>query len=254
MPALLLLALACAGTPAPSEPAPEPAHTGPSTVQAAYPAPDGFTRLPADGFGTWLRERALEPADVPIHTHDGRTVGHDGRVVVLPLVKGDLQQCADSAIRLRAEWLKEQGQPVSFHATSGDPLPWARFEGGETPWADGNKVRWKQGSTGRWEDYLSKVFTWAGTDSLARLDTVAAEAPRPGDLLVQGGFPGHAVVLLDVATRGEEVLFLLGEGFMPAQDFHVEHGPVEGWWPWTGSVDLGHWAFDTSHLRRFREP
>ena len=37
-----------------------------------------------------------------MRAHDGQTVAHRARVIDLPVVPGDLQQCADSAIRLRA--------------------------------------------------------------------------------------------------------------------------------------------------------
>ena len=40
---------------------------------------------------------------------------------------------------------------------------------------------------------------------------------------------------------------------MPAQDFHVELGPDQGWWPWAGSLDLGHWDFEEEDLRAFKE-
>ena len=93
---------------------------------------------------------------------------------------------------------------------------------------------------------------WAGTRSLAAYETRAVGQPQAGDVLVVGGSPGHAVVLLDVATRGDEVLLLIGEGYMPAQDFHVEHGPVGGWWVWSeDGVDLGHWRMPPSSLRRW---
>ena len=131
-------------------------------------------------------------------------------------------------------------------------MPYARFEAGETPYAEGNGLKWRQGSTGEWDDYLRLVFTWAGTASLEAHDTVKADAPRAGDILVQGGFPGHAVVLLDVATDGDRTLLLVGEGFMPAQDFHVELGPEHGWWPYDGTLQLPHWTLTSEHLRRFR--
>ena len=225
---------------------------GATTISDAFEPPAGFERVPADAFGTWLQERPVLSEDEPVRTHAGDVVGHKARVVDMPLVKGDLQQCADSVIRLRAEWLRETEGEISFHATSGDPLPWKRFAAGETPYDAGNKIAWKPGSTGKWDDWLARVFMWAGTDSLERLDTVPSKEPRPGDLLVQGGFPGHAVAILDVATDGERTLLLLGEGFMPAQSFHVELGPQSGWWTWEPGVDLGHWAFDASHLRSFR--
>src|SRR5688500_18610929 len=103
------------------------------TVQEAFPPPAGYTRAPTDPFGAWLGARALRPAGAPVRTHDGRVVPHRARVVDRPLVPGDLQQCADSAIRLRAEWLRESGGVVTFHATSGDEMPWSRWAAGQRP-------------------------------------------------------------------------------------------------------------------------
>ncbi|MCO4747554.1 MAG: hypothetical protein KC912_22325 [Proteobacteria bacterium] len=251
---LCFLALACAA-PTSDLPSPTPTHPAPaaSTVGEAFPLPDGASRVSSDAFGDSLRQLGIRAADAPIRTHDGRTVHHHARAIELPLVRGDLQQCADSAIRLRAEWQREQGQEVMFHATSGDEMPFSRFAAGETPYAEGNGLKWREGSTGDWEDYLRLVFMWAGTASLETHDTVAATTPRPGDVLVQGGFPGHAVVLLDVAEREGETLFLVGEGFMPAQDFHVEIGPIDGWWRWADDgLKLPHWHMKRDSLRRWK--
>lgn len=222
------------------------------TVHQSFPPPQGATRVTADAFGSWLQQREVHSPGRPVRTWDGQVVGHHARVIDMPLVRGDLQQCADSAIRLRAEWLQAQGQPVMFHATSGDPMPWSRFAGGETPRAEGNGLSWTAGSTGHWEDYLRLVFTWAGSASLEQFDTAPVDAPVPGAMLLQGGFPGHVVVILDVARTEEHTWLLVGEGFMPAQDFHVELGPENGWWPWDGTLDLGHWRFTAEHLRAFR--
>ncbi len=222
------------------------------TISEAFPPPAGYERTGANAFGTYLQSMALRAESEPVRTHAGRVVSHKARVIDLPMVSGDLQQCADSAIRVRAQWLKDTGKPISFHATSGDPLPWDRFRDGETPIERNNRVVWTEGSTGKWEDWLSKVFLWAGTDSLARLDTVPSATPRPGDILVQGGFPGHAVVILDVAESADQTRILIGEGYMPAQSFHVEIGPDSGWWPWEPGLTLSHWTFDASHLRAFK--
>ena len=222
------------------------------TIQAAFAPPPGARRVTADAWAAWLQQRRVHDVQRPVRTWNGKEVGHRARVVDMPLVRGDLQQCADSAIRLRAEWLRAQGLPVTFHATSGDPMPWSRFAGGQTPYAEGRGLAWREGSTGEWNDYLRLVFTWAGTASLAQFDTVPIEAPSPGTMLLQGGFPGHVVVILDVARTEDQTWLLIGEGFMPAQDFHVELGPEHGWWPWDGQLDLGHWRFTAEHLRAFR--
>lgn len=78
---------------------------------------------------------------------------------------------------------------------------------------------------------------------------------------VTHGSPGHAVVVLDVAQNdtGERVA-LLGQGFMPAQDFHVirDHGQgvKNGVWfvlPEVGEkLDTPSWRpFSRSQARRF---
>jgi hypothetical protein len=228
-----------------------PTGAGTQRVADAFPPPAGAERLPRDAFGEWLGNLEVVDPSVPVRTFDGAVVGHRARVVKLPMVPGDLQQCADSAIRLRAEWLRETGGEVVFHATSGDPLPWARWQRGERPFDAGGRIRWRRGAGGSWEEYLAKVFTWAGTRSLV-LDTTPAAEPRAGDLLVVPGSPGHAVVLLDVARRGGETLVLVGEGYMPAQSFHVEIGPERGWWPFRGTIDFGHVAMPVSGLRRWK--
>ena len=225
------------------------------TIADAFPPPEGAARAPADDFGAWLRARPLRAAGEPVRTHSGAVVHHRARVVDLPLVPGDLQQCADSAIRLRAEWQRERGISPSFKATSGDPIPWSRFSAGERPYVAGKGLAWGPADPDHqtWERWLSAVFTWAGTRSLQAYETRAVEHPQPGDVLVEGGSPGHAVVILDVATRGDETLLLIGEGFMPAMDFHIELGPLEGWWRWTeGGLALPHWPLSRDSLRRWR--
>jgi len=221
------------------------------TIRTAFPPPAGAQRLDPDAFGDWLQQRQLAAADVPVRTYKGNVVEGDFRVVQLPLVPGDLQQCADSAIRLRAEWLRETGGTVSFHATSGDPMPWQRYQGGERAYDAGNRLLWRSASAATWDQYLAAVFTWAGTMSLS-YDTVAAQDPRAGDLLVLPGAPGHAVLLLDVAERGAESFILVGQGYMPAQDFHLVIGPEQGWWRWDDGAEVDPWDFPAESLRRWR--
>ncbi len=259
---LVAFTLACGGDLAEEEEpatttAPAPAPSVPSSsgpLWEVFPPPAGAERLEADPFATWIGALNVKAPDVPVRTHDGRVVrGHPGaRVIDLPMVPGDLQQCADAAIRVRAEWLEETGGEILYHATSGDPIPWTRWQAGERPYEKDGGLAWRPGTGGGWEAYLTAVMVWAGTWSVATYDTVPAEDPRAGDLLVEGGFPGHAVMLLDVAKRDEETFVLIGESFMPAMDFHVEPGPVEGWWSWEEGVRLAHWDLREAPLRRWK--
>jgi hypothetical protein len=45
---------------------------------------------------------------------------------------------------------------------------------------------------------------------------------------MQAGSPGHAVLVLDVAkTANGETCFLIGQSYMPAQQFHVLQNPED---------------------------
>jgi hypothetical protein len=177
------------------------------TVRDAFPPPSGAHRVPADAFGEHVRSLPLLPPGEPVLTWDGREVAmRAARVVDLPLPARDLQQCADSVLRVRAEWERARGQSPAFHYTSGTLSRWSDWRG-------------------TWESWLLDLYTYAGTRSLP-LDTVADDTPDPGDVLVTPGSPGHAVMLLDVATDGQDTWVLVGQGFMPAMRFHVA-GP--GW-------------------------
>ena len=229
------------------------------SISAAYPPPEGSIRQPSDRYGEWLNSLPLKAKSEPIRTYDGRIVHHNGRPIDMPLVRGDLQQCADSAIRLRATWLRESGAPntsLNFRATSGDPLPWEKYRSGWKPYVKNERIAWKKTDPSKqtWDGWLRAVFNWAGTRSLVAYETYRVKEPRTGDMLVEGGSPGHAVVILDIAKKGDRTWFLLGEGFMPAQDFHIEHGPHAGWWEWTSKgIRLPHWHMKANSLRRWNE-
>ncbi len=225
-----------------------------STVIGAYPPPRGAEAYPTQGFGAWLQNMELEPPSVPVTTYDGREVPGDFHVVKLPLVSGNLQQCADTAIRLRAEWLREQGRDISFHATSGDAMPWSRYRDGEKAYEQNGALAWRDAPPQSWDQYLSAVFMWAGTRSL-RYDTVEDDFPSAGDVLVLPGSPGHAVIVMAVAHAPGQHYILVGQGFMPAQRFHIVRGPHRGWWEWDpeDGARIGPWDFSAGSLRAWGE-
>lgn len=235
-----------------------PAHVeepSPTTIAAAFPPPDGAVRVDGGAFGAWLLEQRVLAIDEPVRTFDGQlTYGHDARVIDLPLVPGDIQQCTDSAIRLRAEWQRSIGVSPSFHAESGDEIPWSRFDAGEQPYKiEGGRVAWRAGSSRAWDDYLTFVFNRINT---LKYDLVDVEVPRPGDMIQRrgtGGGIGHIVVLLDVATTSEYTYVLVGEGFMPAQSFHVERGPYDGWFRYAdGELSPVYGILSGGKLRRWK--
>ena len=240
-------------------------------LEQAIGNPSGFTRVAetGDSFGAWLRGLPLRKRGTPVLSFDGKTVrdGADDRVAaVLEMDCGttDLQQCADSAIRLHAEWLWSRGEKsaIGYHFLSGDFATWLRYAAGERPTVSGSKVVWKatakpSDTRSTFRSYLDMVFMFANTMSLAKESAAIAQGDlAPGDFFVQPGSPGHAVMLLDVATskKGERVA-LLGQGFMPAQDFHVLSGggSLAPWFSLEGeTVDTPFWdPFPWKALHRF---
>ena len=58
----------------------------------------------------------------------------------------------------------------------------------------------------------------------------------PGDVLIRGGFPGHAVIVMDMVEDATgKKMYLLAQSYMPAQDVHVLLNPLSDdaspWYP-----------------------
>jgi len=242
------------------------------TLAGRIAPPMGYRRLPAApaSFASWLRGLPLKPAGTPVRFHDGREKRYQaGAFAVIDLDVGaaDLQQCADAVMRLRAEFLRarEREEAIAFDFTSGMRARWPEWRAGARPVVNGADVSWMPRRTSAdrsyasFRRYLDAVFTYAGTISLRRELIHVADPARiePGDVFIQAGSPGHAVIVLDVAqNHGGERVFLLGQSFMPAQDFHVLVNPGADGSPWyTVQPDrplvTPEWRFNWDDLRRF---
>lgn len=231
------------------------------------PPPPKSSRVSTEGFGAWLRKLPTKPGRPPVHLHDGRKKGRqDVHALVLDLDVGtqDLQQCADAVIRLRAEYLWAAGRSdeVCFRFTSGHPAWWRDHAAGRRPRIQGQRVALEQVAAsdkgrGNFRRYLDLVFTYAGTRSLAReLRPVKETEVRPGDVWLQAGSPGHAVLVVDVARSQERTYLLLAQSYMPAQEVHVLKAPDGGVWfelrPDQG-LRTPEWDFGPSDLYRFED-
>jgi Domain of unknown function (4846) len=243
------------------------------TVQARFMPPAGYQRVPvaAGSFGQWLRYLPLLPAGTPVKLHNGQLKDRqDVHAAVLNIDVGqrDLQQCADAIIRLRAEYqFSQQPDQVHFHLTSGDDIWFRDWYSGTGFRVVGDAVqptpRPAEAPThAALRRYLDQIFTYAGTLSLSKeLRPVPLAQVQSGDVLIRGGSPGHAVLVLDMAvqpTTGRRVA-LLAQSYMPAQQMHVlkngwDNTGLGAWFllnPAASQVSTPEWTFRREELGRF---
>jgi hypothetical protein len=240
-------------------------------LESSFDTPNGYERvdLPGGSFGSFLRGLPTYRDKTEVLAYDGRTIrAPSAGVVALDVGDRNLQQCADTAIRLHAEFLWSTGDKsnIAYHFTSGDRSAWSDWAAGERFNVSGSsveRVRTGKPSTSRstFRDYLDHVFMYAGTRSL-RFDSEPAASLEPGAFFVAPGSPGHAVIILDVAENDEgERIALLGQGFMPAQELHIltaRDGRTvdEVWWKLPdegGELDTPSWQpFSREDARVFK--
>jgi hypothetical protein len=173
--------------------------------------PAGYERIPVtEGtFADWLRHLPLKPAGTPVRNHDGtlkRNQSAYQAVIDIDVGHRDLQQCADAIMRLKAEyhWGRGECRRIRFNFTSGDPAHCSAWIDGYRPHVQGNQVECLQSaepdpSYAAFRAYMNSVFTYAGTLSLSReLQSATVDQMQSGDLFIQGGSPGHTVVVGDI--------------------------------------------------------
>ncbi|MFK8164819.1 MAG: DUF4846 domain-containing protein [Lewinella sp.] len=216
----------------------DPAGT---TIATRFPTPEGYTRTSykKDAFGYYLRTQSLKPHGTKVFLYNGAEKGNQAAhaaVLDVDVENRDLQQCADAVMRLRAEYLYKQKRydDIHFNFVSGFNAEYARWRKGERIRVKGNRVDWTPGGGATpgykaFRKYLTMVFSYAGTASLVHELTPKDKADIDvGDVLIKGGSPGHAVIVVDKAVNDStgEVLVLLAQSYMPAQDIHVLVNPA----------------------------
>jgi hypothetical protein len=240
------------------------------TIQERFGLPEGYYRTATDGYGDYLRTLPLLPDGSKVSYYNGDKKLKPGvyeSVVKMDIGNKDLQQCADAVMRLRAEYLYKSGQAdkIHFHFTNGFDAAYSQWKSGKRIAVNGNKVSWvRSGKAGdsyqSFRGYMDVMFSYAGTLSLSReLMAVPINEMKIGDVLIQGGSPGHAVIVVDMATnRMGGKLYMLAQSYMPAQDIQILCNPAnKDISPWyeldseTSSIITPEWDFTKNDLKRF---
>jgi len=234
--------------------------------------PTGFNRIKVEknSFADYLRGLPLKQDNKLVYLYNGTLKQNQNaqyEVVAIDVGNKDLQQCADAIMRLRAEYLFKIGKAytISFHFTNGFPVGFNKWSQGYRIGFDNKKTIWKKtakpdSSYQNLRKYLVTIYTYAGTKSLENeLNIVENQQNMTiGDIFIKGGFPGHAVIVVDMAANAKnEKIFMLAQSYMPAQEIHILKNPQSEvntpWYP----IDFGdelqtpEWIFNKNSLKRF---
>lgn len=160
---------------------------------------------------------------------------------------------------------KKAFDSIVFTFTNGTKAPYSKWREGYRVHIKGNTVTWTKDISvdttyKTFRQYLNTIFMYCGTYSLSKeLNPVHIKDLQCGDVFIHGGFPGHAVIVMDLAINKNsgKKIFLLAQSYMPAQDIHiVKNLTNDGLSPWyeipeDGTLRTAEWTFKTDELKRF---
>lgn len=242
-----------------------------NTIATRFLTPPGFSRVPVqeNSFAAYLRKLPLKPNGSEVHYYDGRVKRNNYvycGVVDMEIGARNLQQCADAVMRLRGEYLyhSQQFDKIHFNFTNGFRVDYTEWMKGKRVKISGNNTSWVSSASpsNTYKDfrkYMDLIFAYAGTLSLSKeLKPVDLKDMQIGDVFIQGGSPGHAVIVVDMIENPTgEKYFMLAQSYMPAQDTQILlNGRDKGVSPWyslnfSGELETPEWTFKSSDLKRF---
>ncbi|HMI79423.1 MAG TPA: DUF4846 domain-containing protein [Ferruginibacter sp.] len=222
----------------------------PYTHIGDIPLPAGFRREPGDmnSFAVFLRNTGLKK-DKTVLLFNGQ-VKHNqsAQYAVLNITVGNrnLQQCADAVMRLRSEFLftEKRYEQIIFFDNDNSAYKFS------APYTRENFMI-----------YLNRVFGMCGSASLSKQLKPVADLStiQAGDVFIRGGFPGHAVIVMDVVVNeAGKKIYLLAQSYMPAQDIHVLKNPMnESLSPWYEVnddilIETPEYIFHRNELKRWK--
>jgi len=247
--------------------------TSGTTIATRFLPPDGYERKAQDSssFGFYLRNLPLKKHGSAVHLYNGELKGNQNAhaaVINMSVGKRDLQQCADAVMRLRGEYLFHNNRysDIHFHFVNGFNCGYSKWREGNRISLNGNSVFWQKSASAdnsysSFLKYMETVFNYASTLSLEKeLRSVELKDVEIGDVLIRGGAPGHAVIVVDMVENVDgEKLVLLAQSYMPAQEIQVLQNPMNVTTsPWYNleermKIYTPEWTFEAYQLKRFEK-
>lgn len=234
--------------------------------------PKGYKRIKAKkgSFEAFLRNYRLKPDGSPVLLYDGREKWNQSAhiaVFKLPIENEDLQQCADSIMRVYGEYYydKKAYNKITFPLGNGFIADFDKWRRGYSISVSGNKITWvyslkNDSSYDSFKRFMRIVFVYSGTLNMdySSKKIKLAEA-RVGDIFVRGGSPGHVVMIADICKNKEgKKAYLLAQGYLPAQEFQLLKNPLHEDDPWYYEDEIKYplrtpeYSFDKGSLRRYK--
>lgn len=245
-------------------------HPEGKTLETRIAVPEGYdrTKVKDGSLGSFLRSYPMKKDGKPVLLYDGSKKGNQdahAAVFKLPIEPEDLQQCADSVMRVYAEYFWNTGQKdrIRFRFVDGFLAEYTRWRDGDRIKVGNNAASWVKSASyddsyDNFKKYMRIVFAYAGTLSMEKeTKKISLGKLRIGDVFIRGGSPGHVVMVVDICENSEgKKAFLLGQGYMPAQEFHVLNNPGREGNPWYYEEDVTYpfetpeYTFEKGSLRR----
>lgn len=213
---------------------------GKSIMERIKP-PKGYSWVNEEkgSFGAYLQDIKLKQEGAKILDFNKKPIQNQfEHIAVLDIDVGtkNLQQCADAIIRLRAEylWAQKRYDEIKFNFTSGEAFSWRDFKNGIRPKvSNNNKVAFiksapKADGYEAFKRYLEIIFIYAGTISLNQETNRVMDNRKikTGDMIISPGSPGHAAIIVGRAKNKQgHSVFLLAQGYTPAQSIHIITNP-----------------------------
>ncbi len=240
-------------------------------IKTKFNLPEGYERNYNDEYSVFLREFPLKNNNV-VKYYNGENKPNDNiwaAVFDYDIGTGDLHQCADAVIFMRATYFYSKGliDKLQYTFVSGFKAKYLDYLSNYYK-VDGNKVTLVlrnnklEENSETFRKWLREIWMYSNTWSIEKYDSykVSLEDIKPGDFFIRSNPPpayGHAVKVIDVVSdsRGLKKV-MLSQSYMPAQENQILINPQDyGVWyeidASTEVIQTPEWTFYNYELRRF---